>query len=318
MNNGRRFVLSISTWFCCPEQGMKDLEILNRASAFLIKANNKELNNIFEEKKSLTAKDKVIKYTPLKENKYHILTSSHVIAPWKYPKYYSQEFISYINESHTHYTVELRNEDGTFITQTELIPRSFHHSNRDLALLHLDDESSVIKTFESLQLESLELLDNSSTNLNKGDSLIFYGHDVRGDDDFHNEANDNRKPFPCIVNGTFYNKTMRQTFSSTYPILTDGMCGGPVCLLSSNEVCGVVEGIVPTNHADDKLKGLAVFVDSKIIRNFVDDVESGKIIPLLGGEAAIHVGSDQDEEKMDVAKILTDSVNGTGSEKYAP
>ena len=52
---------------------MKDLEILNRASAFLIKANNKELNNIFEEKKSLTAKDKVIKYTPLKENKYHIL-----------------------------------------------------------------------------------------------------------------------------------------------------------------------------------------------------------------------------------------------------
>ena len=28
--------------------------------------------------------------------------------------------------------------------------------------------------------------------------------------------------------------------------------------------------------------------------------------------------NDVDEEKMDVAKILTDSVNGTGSEKYAP
>jgi hypothetical protein len=308
LGGGRRFVLSISTWFCCPEQGMKDLEILNRASAFLVKANNEKLNNTFEEKK-LKENDKVIKYTPLKDNKYHLLTSSHVIAPWKYPKYYSQEFVSYINESHTHYTVELRNEDGTFITQSELIPRSFHHSNRDLAILHLDDENNVMKTLESLQLESLELLDNSTT-LNSGDDLIFYGHDVRGGED--TEIYDNRKPFPCIVNGTFYYKSIHQTFSKTNPVLTDGMCGGPVCLLSSNKVSGLVEGIVPTNHPDDKLKGLAVFVDSKIIRNFIDDVEKGKIIPLLGGDCAIHVGSDQDNEKMDVAKILTDSI------KYFP
>jgi hypothetical protein len=60
----------------------------------------------------------------------------------------------------------------------------------------LDDENNVMKTLESLQLESLELLDNSTT-LNTGDDLIFYGHDVRGGED--TEIYDNRKPFPCIV-----------------------------------------------------------------------------------------------------------------------
>jgi hypothetical protein len=32
------FCLSFSSWFCVPDQGMKDFEILCRASAFLIKA----------------------------------------------------------------------------------------------------------------------------------------------------------------------------------------------------------------------------------------------------------------------------------------
>ena len=32
-----RLSLSLSTWFCIPEQGMKDLEILSRSSASVIR-----------------------------------------------------------------------------------------------------------------------------------------------------------------------------------------------------------------------------------------------------------------------------------------
>ena len=41
----RHFALSISTWFCAPEQGMKEFEILNRSSAFLVKSRpNKQVS----------------------------------------------------------------------------------------------------------------------------------------------------------------------------------------------------------------------------------------------------------------------------------
>jgi len=34
----RRVALSFSSWFCIPDQGMNDFEILSRASAFIVKA----------------------------------------------------------------------------------------------------------------------------------------------------------------------------------------------------------------------------------------------------------------------------------------
>ena len=65
---------------------MKDLEILNRASAFIVKTKDREF---------------------AKKCKYHVITASHVAAPWRWPKYYPDEWIQFINESHTHYTMEL-------------------------------------------------------------------------------------------------------------------------------------------------------------------------------------------------------------------
>ena len=307
---------------------MIDLEILNRASAFLVKATNRV--HLFDSKDSSKlsrsstndathTKKMGIKYSPLKDNAYHVITSSHVVAPWRYPKYYSQEFIKYINETHTHYTVELRNEDGTFITQTELIPRSFHHHDKDLAVLHIEDESSAMKILESFEFQSLQLL-NDNSSLQNGDALVFHGHDVRGGDHFDSgDGVDDRKPYPCVVNGHYSNKTAHQSFSKTSPVLTDGMCGGPVLVSKQGStittsttttgvgaVCGIIEGIVPTNHPNDDLKGLACFVDSKTITKFIDDVEQGKVKPLYGGECAIAVGSDQDVDKMNITKILHD------------
>jgi hypothetical protein len=294
---------------------MKDLEILTRASAFLVKANNRLLgHHLFDSKDSSMHTKTGIKYSPLKDNSYHVITSSHVVAPWRYPKYYSQEFIKYIDETHTHYTVELRNEDGTFITQTELIPRSFHHKDKDLAVLHIEDEGSAMKLLESFEFQPLELLDDGIT-LQGGDSLVFHGHDVRGGDHFSSESGDDRKPYPCVVSGNYFSRTAHQSFSKTLPVLTDGMCGGPVLFAEQgvSKVCGIVEGIVPTSHPSDDLKGLACFVDSKIISKFIDDLEQGKVQPLMGGECAIAVGSDQDAQKMNITKILHEDSNHPNS-----
>jgi len=37
---------------------------------------------------------------------------------------------------------------------------------------------------------------------------------------------------------------------------------------------------------------------------FLQDVESGEIEGVLGGQAALHVGSDQDPSKMDIEAII--------------
>ena len=107
----KRICLSLSSWFCVPEQGMQDMDILCRSSAFVLPVHNKE---------------------KFKEKSLHVITCSHVVAPWKWPKYYPAEWLQAVNESHTYYTVEVRHSDGVFHTQLDLLPRVYHHPTRDL------------------------------------------------------------------------------------------------------------------------------------------------------------------------------------------
>lgn len=118
----KRFCVSISTWFIVPEQGMKDLDILNRGSAFIVPARSKDF-----------------------QHRYHVITASHIVAPWRWNKLYTDEFLSFITEKNTHNTIDLRNPDGSSLTSCNLIPRSFHHPRRDLAVMHLDNELEDIK-----------------------------------------------------------------------------------------------------------------------------------------------------------------------------
>ncbi len=113
---GSRFALSFSSWFLVPGEGMKGFEILNRASACLVRAKN-----------------------PKFPYKVHILASSHVVAPWKWPKYYPIEWIQRINEHYCHYSIETRDKKGVFISQHDLHPCVYHHPSRDLAVIHLDN-----------------------------------------------------------------------------------------------------------------------------------------------------------------------------------
>ena len=243
------------------------MEILCRASAFLVRSENPKFTRQF-----------------------HIVTASHVVAPWRFPKYYPDDWLRYVNENHTKYTVEVRDEDGFLTTESELLSASYHHSSRDLAVLHLDEEDEALEIFEYENIESLELL---ARELIEGEELQFHGHDVaipsaitadtngdNGDNSAHNTDNsieDNRHPKPLLIHGTFFSKTPHQFFARTSPVLTYGMCGGPVTAKSSStttsasgvsktsmtsSVCGMLEGIVPVDSVNENIRGLAAFVDT--------------------------------------------------------
>lgn len=285
VNLGRRFSVSFTSWFCIPEQGMKDMEVLSRGSAFLIPTLNRNGNDF--------------------KTKYHVCTAAHIVSPWLFPTFYPVEWLKHVNHTHTHYTIEMRYDDGTFVFQHELFPETYHHNKRDLAVLHLDNEKECIETLDDLKYNFLSL---KTENINFNDELLFAGHNVTG---MQNEldGDDERKPEPTLVSGSFVHRTPHQSFAKSDVTLTDGMCGGSVVSGNEKELIGMIEGIVPHDSSVESLRNHVVYVDGKEISEFLLDIEENNIENkkhqhLIGGEAAKHVGADQDPEKLDWQRYM--------------
>ena len=93
-----------------------------------------------------------------------MVTCSHVLAPWRFPKLYPDEWLRDINEKHTHYTIEMRYEDGVFINSGDLYPMVFHHPTRDMAVIHIDQEKMTTDLYKDLQLETeMDILSEKSS-----------------------------------------------------------------------------------------------------------------------------------------------------------
>jgi hypothetical protein len=272
MPRQKKVAVSISTWFRVPEEGMADFEILCRASAFLVRSNN-----------------------PQYPAKFHLLTASHVVAPWRFPKYYPDEWLRYVNQNHTQYTLEIRDDHGVMLGTSSILASTHHHSSRDLAVMHLEDEASADQIFEA---HGVEYQNISQRELVEGEVIEFHGHDVEMPPSMSNESksdgqpassvtsvgdnagsDDTREPIPLTVYGHFVASTAKQFFAQTKPVLTYGMCGGAVIAKSSSSitangviktttassVCGMLEGIVPLDSPSEQHRGLAAFVDSAVI-----------------------------------------------------
>lgn len=327
MSYKKKLALSISSWFCIPEQGMKDFEILCRGSAFLIPVRSNKFTH-----------------------KFHVVTSSHVVAPFKWPNYYSADWLQAVNESHMHYTVEVRDSNGTFIIQQELLPQSYHHPEKDLAVLHIelsqdpndenvdpnqdadpesDPELGLLSQFDIQPLSLFtgaepragdDVLPKQFVKPAVGTALSCHGHEMvdprsstaetsadgEGNrDEEEDSMEDRRIPIPRIVTGNILHRTPHQVFARTAQTLTDGMCGGPI-VAADGRVLGVCEGIVPLDHAIEALRGAAVYVESDAIAEFVEDIEQQRgpaTSGLLRGEAWLAVGRDQDPSKMDLKRL---------------
>ena len=135
---------------------------------------------------------------------YHVLTTSHNLAPWRFPKYYPDKFLEYVNEKHIHYTLEVRNGQGDSISSIDVLPHSFHHRHRDLGL---------IKTlmFQKVDIENYKV--------NVEEEIEFHGHEVSAGDmgmgmdgEVDPTAPDLRLSLPRSYNGVVVAVSPHQTF----------------------------------------------------------------------------------------------------------
>jgi hypothetical protein len=60
---------------------------------------------------------------------------------------YTEDYLQHVNEKHTHYTIEMRHENGVFAHQADLITKVYHHPVRDLAVMHIALEDSVTEMY---------------------------------------------------------------------------------------------------------------------------------------------------------------------------
>lgn len=209
--------LALNVHFKHPELGMKDFEILSRASAFLLSVDPPPESNGEENEqspfshleKSQRDRERLIhkqNYSPepaggpsrdVKDLSWlefcpgkhrplaHVVTSSHVLAPWLWKNYYPQPWLSIVTQEHVRYSIDVydNNQDNTTrkrepLATFALNPYPIHHPTEiDLAVLHLKQEESALDHMKSLGVQMLYLRDNDVL-FDKGDEVLFDGFEL--------------------------------------------------------------------------------------------------------------------------------------------
>ncbi|KAL7548673.1 hypothetical protein ACHAWF_011947 [Thalassiosira exigua] len=187
-----------------------------------------------------------------------------------------------------------------------LNPYPIHHPKElDLSVIHLKQEDAALDHLTKLGVKPLhlptmhELETSTDPVFEPGDRVLFQGFEVyeanavdgdkpSGDEKRNSEAKDDERIFyPYSSMGTLIWGSPDRFLARTGAPLPEGLCGGPVVQLPKNAaannasakgagpltVRGVVEGIVPANHEDKNLAGLAAFHPSYRLREFVDFAE---------------------------------------------
>ena len=106
----QRASLAVSTWFRLPEY-MERLEILSRGSAFRLATGG-------------------------------VVASAHVLAPWRFPNYFPEEWVKSVGPEHTRYFLERRSAAGVVEACTEA-SSPVCHAERDAAVLTPIDATAL-------------------------------------------------------------------------------------------------------------------------------------------------------------------------------
>ena len=199
--------LALNVHFKHPDLGMKDYEILSRATAFLLSVDPPNPSTAVMDNMAISSKTQgeldaaggphrhakdlgwlefcPSQYRPL----VHVVAASHVLSPWLWKQYYPQPWLEMVSQDHVRYSVSVYDVDANSQKQQlqqeqeplatfGLNPYPIHHPNdMDLALVHLKSEDATLKQFESLGVDMLHLTDTERL-FDKDDEVLFEGFEI--------------------------------------------------------------------------------------------------------------------------------------------
>jgi len=216
--------LALSVHFKQPALGMKDYEILSRATAYLLavdakdaevqdgpyghleaaerKREQREYKNLFGRSQPTGPGRNLmemgwLEFVPREYRpNVHVVCSSHVVAPYLWKDYYPQEWLSQVRREHCKYSLEVYDPAFPQEPQAKLELNSdpYHHpEGRDLALLHFREEKESLKLLKSLGVDILYLRSNDK-RFEKDEQVEFDGFVVTERNPADSENFDEQQP----------------------------------------------------------------------------------------------------------------------------
>ncbi|CAM9160482.1 unnamed protein product [Scytosiphon promiscuus] len=247
----REYIATLGVFFTLPEQGITSPEILTRCSAT------------------------PVRQTP--SSPLRFLAAAHAVMPWAFPGLYdeSHAWLSFLDETNVRYYAELRDPlNGAVLTNHELVNLAKHPS-RDMAALglkaggdgdgdaeeHDNDQDPEGRFLEHARSEGIPFspLPLRRRVIDQADALRIVGYEVREQPGGLGQGEDPGMMM-ILAQGTLAARTAVQAFVETeHETLNPGMCGAAV-LDAGLELCGCVEGVVPTAppeaEVDDQVRAL--------------------------------------------------------------
>lgn len=210
--------LALSVFFKQPELGMKDYEILTRATAYLLSVDAKDKTEQLDrvkgpyahleaaeewrddrEYKQIYGRSRAtggvkqrkmldmnwLEFVPKEVRpRVHIVCSSHVLAPYLWKDYYPQEWLSVVRPEHCKFALDVFDPAAPreSLAHFPLDSQPYHHpEGRDLALIHFKDELKCLETLRELGVKTLFMRDPDKL-YNKGEAMDFDGYVVEEPD----------------------------------------------------------------------------------------------------------------------------------------
>ena len=194
-----------------------------------------------------------------------------------------------------------KNPSNEPLASYELHNTPIHHpEGRDVAFMHLQNEENALKEMTQLGVQILYAR-SPEKKFHKGETINFDGFVVRDpkDDGQGQEqqpnhttpsltTEDTREFQPYHETGTLAFHTNDRFFATTPKPLPEGLCGAPA-LDAEGQLCGIVEGIVPTDHENQKIAGNAAFMPSFVLAAFTEYVERAMLEQMMPKDLFQHV-----------------------------
>eukprot|EP00178_Gracilaria_changii_P026150 TRINITY_DN803_c0_g1_i2.p1 TRINITY_DN803_c0_g1~~TRINITY_DN803_c0_g1_i2.p1 ORF type:complete len:285 (-),score=33.72 TRINITY_DN803_c0_g1_i2:743-1597(-) len=241
---------SHSSWFKIPEEGMKDFELLARGSSFFVPGPNTG---------ALIA-----------------LTSAHVSAPHRYENYFPHEWLRHVQDGNCRSLIETRSENGKEVNTTICnvpLPSGFRHFSLDVAAFVLDERSE-----ELIRSQNISVMKIDDAEPEVGTEVTIGGFRLLGESGSGTEA-----VMEAPLDGKVSEIVHSRMFVNTGDTVSEmGMCGGPVVLKDSPNIClGILEGLVPqveegqdAGEMHRRVAGHSVIITARELQMFLHDIET--------------------------------------------
>lgn len=280
---------TVSAWFYLPQLGMSSFELLSRSTAFITLSSTATRllatqkyrpanlwTALLDESRKAGFSDGDSERRPL----VHLLTSAHVVHPFRFPHYYKEqsEWLQMLTPYDVRSLLELRSPHGSMVHDIPLHDSTWPHPTADATVLHLENEFETLQNWANLGEDAPQPVRLSSQRPNINTAVSLLGHRI------DNSGLENEEISPLKIDGQFVGHHTHRSFINTKSILSPmGMCGGPAVIQESSECIGIVEALVNsggTPDVDDQEASGAIYspgdtvvISSHVLESWIGQVE---------------------------------------------